>query len=89
MSPVYLQKESNGQTRKVMLDMAFLVSHKKIRLPKYLYEEELFIPYFKDPNSKAELDKYYLTKDKIERQDENFYYFNFPLIDEQILRESQ
>ncbi len=75
MSPVYLQKESNGQTRKVMLDMAYLVSHKKIRLPKYLFEDELFIPYFKNPNSKAELDKYFLTKDRIEKQDDRFLLF--------------
>lgn len=88
MSPVYLQKDSNGQIRKVMLDMAYLVSHKTIRLPKYLYEDELFISYFKDPKSKKESDKYFLTNEKIVNKDNNFYYFNFPFKDEQIIKYS-
>ena len=56
-----------------MIDMAYLVSHNQIRLPKVYYEEGLYLPYF----NKNEIDKYLLTKDKIVKEDENHYFFKF------------
>ncbi len=76
MSTYYLRVEKNNQTRKILLDMAFLAKHKLIRLPKYYYEDGLYLPYTKNNNSGFE--KYELTKDKIVKEDENFYFFKFP-----------
>jgi hypothetical protein len=81
MRPAYLRKDSNGFTRKIMMDMAFLASHKKIRLPKWLYEDEL---YFLFKNKNNEIEKYYLTTAKIKKEDENHYYFEFPFKEEQV-----
>ena len=36
MRPIYLIKDHDSFQRKVMLDMAWLSSHKQIRLPKVL-----------------------------------------------------
>ncbi len=77
MRPIYLFVEKNGLTRKIMIDMAFLSSRKKIRLLKYLFEDELYFLY-PDKKDKSIINKYYLTKDKIFKEDENFYYFKFP-----------
>lgn len=77
MRPIYLFVEKNNITRKVMIDMAFLSAKKKIRLPKYLYEDGLYFLY-PDSKDKSIVNKYYLTKDKIAKEDEHFYYFNFP-----------
>jgi len=74
MKPVYLRVDSNNFTRKVMLDMAYLVSHKKIRLPKWLYEEGLYFNYKNNDG----IEKYFLTKEKIKKEDENHYFFEFP-----------
>ncbi|MFZ0452641.1 MAG: hypothetical protein WCE54_12280 [Ignavibacteriaceae bacterium] len=57
-----------------MIDMAYLVSHNQIRLPKVYYEEGIYLPYFNN----NEIDKYTLTKDKIIKEDENHYFFAFP-----------
>ncbi len=80
MKPVYLRKESNNITRKIMLDMAYLASHKKIRMPKRLYEEGLYF-YFKKNET---IDKYFLSKDKIKKEDEFHFFFDFPFKDNQV-----
>ncbi len=80
MRPVYLRVEKNNITRKVMMDMAYLVSHRKIRLPKWLYEDGLFFYYKKDDT----IEKYYLSKDKVKTEDENHYFFEVPFKDEQL-----
>ncbi len=77
MRPIYLFIEKNNLTRKIMVDMAFLSSKKKIRLAKYLFEDGLYILYT-EPKNKSIISKYFLTKDKIIREDEHFYYFKFP-----------
>ena len=74
MRPIYARKESNNITRKIMLDMAYLAKHRKIRMPKWLYEDGLYF-YYKNKN---ETDKYFLTKDKIKKEDEYHYFFDFP-----------
>ncbi len=81
MRPVYLRNESNGITRKIMLDMAFLSSHKKIRLPKWLFEENL---YFLFKNKDNEIEKYFLSKEKVFKEDENHFFFNFPFKENQV-----
>lgn len=77
MRPIYLFIEKNGLTRKIMIDMAYLSSKKKIRLAKYLYEDGLFFLY-PESNDKSVINKYFITKDKIIKEDQHFYYFNFP-----------
>lgn len=77
MRPIYLFVEKNNLVRKVMIDMAFLSSKKKIRLAKYLFEDGLYFLY-PDPKNKSLISKYELTKDKIIKEDEHFYYFKFP-----------
>ena len=57
-----------------MLDMAYLAKHKKIRMPKWLYEDGLYFYYI----NKNGTDKYFLTKDKIKKEDEYHYFFDFP-----------
>ncbi len=84
MRTIYLRKDSADFTRKVTIDMAYLVTHKKIRLPKYIFEEGLYLP-FKDGKQEGNsFEKYNLTKDKIVSEDGNFYYFNFPFKAEQV-----
>lgn len=84
MRPVYLNKDQNNFTRKFMADMAFLVSHKQIRLPKYYFEEGLYFLYYKGLKNQN-IEKYFLTKDKAGSEDENFFYFNFPFTEDQIV----
>lgn len=74
MRSIYLRTESEQLVRKVMIDMAYLVSHKKIRLPKIYYEEGIYLPIMKG----NQIEKYYLTKDKIIKEDEFHYFFDFP-----------
>lgn len=81
MRPVYFKKDG-PITRKIMADMAFLVTHKVIRFPKWLYEEGLYFTY-KDKKS-GSTEKFFLEKDKAKKQDENFYYFPFTLKDKEI-----
>jgi hypothetical protein len=81
MRPVYLRNESNGITRKIMLDMAYLSSHKKIRLPKWFFEENL---YFLFKNKDNEIEKYFLSKEKVFKEDENHFFFNFPFKTNQV-----
>lgn len=81
---IYLKVNKNGIVRKIAIDMASLASHKKIRLPKYYFEEGLFLSYKKYKNESA-VDEYYLTKDKIKKEDSDFFYFDFPFKMEQVL----
>ena len=39
MRTLYLRKDDINITRKVLIDMAYLVSNKKIRLPKIYFED--------------------------------------------------
>lgn len=61
--------------------MAYLVSHNQIRLPKIYFEEGLFLPFV---NQNNQTEDYYLTKDKIKKEDDNFYYFDFPFKHSQV-----
>jgi hypothetical protein len=78
MKTLYIRKEDRDFTRKVLMDMAFISSHKKLRLLKYLYEDGMYIPYYKDVKDRSEVDKYYLGRDKIKSEDNDFYFFDFP-----------
>jgi hypothetical protein len=80
MKPIYIRKDSGNFTRKIMIDMAYLVSHKKIRLPKVYFEENLYLPYY----NKGQIQNYFLTKDKIIKEDEHHYFFNFTFLPEQV-----
>ena len=80
MRQLYLRSESHNSLRKVMIDMAYLASHRQIRLPKVYFEEGIYLPYF----NKDEIDKYNLTKDKIIKEDENHYFFKFPFATEKV-----
>ena len=82
MRTIYLRKDQDSFTRRVLIDMAYLVSNKKIRLPKAYFEDGLYLPYFK--NSGSETEKYFLTKDKIISEDKNHYFFKFPFKPEQV-----
>ncbi len=83
MRTIYLRKEYNGNIRKVLIDMAYLVTHNKIRLPKTYYEDSLYLPFHRDKDNNQP-DKYFLTKDKIISEDADHYYFKFPFKPEQI-----
>lgn len=78
MRTIYLYVEKHGITRKVGIDMAYLSEHKKIRLPKYYLEEGLYLLHRENKNYDSEVQKYYLSKDKIASEDEHFYYYDFP-----------
>ena len=80
MRQLYLRTENRNSLRKIMIDMAYLVSHNQIRLPKVYYEDGIYLPYF----SKNGTDKYILTKDKIVKEDENHYFFAFPFPAEKV-----
>jgi hypothetical protein len=83
MRTIYLKVNRNGMIRKVSIDMAFLSSHNKIRLPKYYFEDGLYLSYRKNPNESF-VEDYYLKKDKIKNEDKDFYYFDFPFKVEQV-----
>ncbi len=81
---IYLKVSRNSIVRKIAIDMAFLASHKKIRFPKYYFEEGLYLSY-KEKINESTVDEYYLTKDKIKKEDSEFFYFDFPFKMEQVL----
>lgn len=78
MRPIYLYIDKYGITRKVAVDTAYLFSHKQIRLPKWQFEEGLYLNYLPDITDKSKVEKYFLSKEKIIKEDNNFYYFAFP-----------
>ena len=83
MSTYYLRVETHNRIRKILIDMAFLAKHNYIRLPKYYYEDGLYLPYKSDGNSITE--KYELTKDKIIKEDKDHYFFKFPFKHSQVV----
>lgn len=83
MRTIYLKVNVNGVIRKISIDMAFLASHKKIRLQKYYFEEGLYLTYKRNIKDESVQD-YYLTKDKVKKEDGDFYYFDFPFKLEQV-----
>ncbi len=82
MQPVYLIKDHSNFQRKIMVDMAWLSTHKQIRLPKYYFEDGLYLPY--KSNSQERIEKYYLSKEKIIKEDQHHYYFEFPFKPEEV-----
>lgn len=84
MRPIYLYIDKFGIILKIAIDLAYLFTHDEIRLPKLQFEEGLYLNYLPDGNNKSHIDKYFLTKDKIIKEDENFYYFKFPFKYEQV-----
>ena len=84
MSNYYLRVETHNRTRKILIDMAYLAKHNIIRLPKYYYEEGLYLPYRKNTDVNSTIEKYELTKDKIIKEDEDHYFFKFPFKYEQV-----
>ncbi len=84
MRAYYLRIDEQNRTRKILIDMAYLFKHKMIRLPKYYYQEGLYLPYKSNGKSDAPVERYELTKDKIVKEDEHFYYFKFPFKYEQV-----
>jgi len=85
MAVYYLRVNKNNNTRKVAIDMAFLAKHNIIRLPKYYFEENLYLPFLNKSGEANNVDEYYLTFDKIMKEDENFYYFKFPFKHDQVV----
>jgi hypothetical protein len=83
MKPIYLRKETNNGIRKIQIDMPYLVYYKKIRLPKWQWEEGLYLPYIPE-RSNMEFEKYFLLKDNIIKEDENHFFFELPFSSEQI-----
>lgn len=76
MQPIYLIKQQDSFQRKVMIDMAWLWTHKQIRIPKYYFEDNLYLPH--KSNKSSQIEKYFLTRDKIIKEDEHYFYFKFP-----------
>lgn len=85
MSTYYLRVNDKNNLRKVLIDMSYLATHKVIRLPKYYYEEGLYLPYKEINNNDDSVLKYELTKDKIFKEDNDFFYFRFSFKHEQIV----
>lgn len=86
MRPIYFYIDKYGITRKVAVDLPYLFSHKEIRLPKWQFEEGLYLRYLPDINNHSNIEKYFITKDKIIKEDKNFYYFKFPFGYEQLTK---
>lgn len=84
MRPIYLYIDKYGITRKVAVDTAYLFSHKQIRLPKWQFEDSLYLNYLPDINDKTKVEKYFITKEKILKEDNDFYYFAFPFKYQQV-----
>ena len=78
MKPVYALIDANNITRKILLDMAYLSEHKQIRFFKYLYEEGLYLLYSGDKKNPEKIEKYFLTRDKIKKEDGNYLFFELP-----------
>lgn len=83
MRTIYLKVKQNGFFRKISVDMAYLAAHKIIRLPKYYFEEKLFLSH-KNSREGSSIEEYYLTKDKIKKEDNDFFYFEVPFKLEEI-----
>lgn len=88
MRPLYILKNQNNFIRKFMADMAYIVTHKQIRLPRNYFEEGLFFLYRSNNENQNNTEEYFLTREKIVSEDENFYYFNFPFTEDQVVYET-
>ncbi len=75
MHKIYLFIEKNNYFRKVAVDQAYLYKHKRIRLLKEYFEEGLFLLHVPDSNK---IERYDITKNKIVKEDDYHYFFNFP-----------
>ena len=64
--------------------MAYLVSNKKIRLPRYQLEDGLYLLFIPDLKDKSRIEKFSLTKEKIIFEDQHHYFFKFPFKAEQV-----
>lgn len=84
MKAVYLQKDRGSFTSKILVDMAYLVTNKMIRLPKIYFEEGLYLPFKVEHNGEVKTEKYFLTRDKIKKTGDFHYYFDFPFRPEQV-----
>jgi hypothetical protein len=84
MRTIYLRKEIGDTTNKTLVDMAYLVTHKKIRLPKSYFRDGLYLNILPKGNDKGQIEKYFLTKDKIKSEDGYHYFFDFPFKPEQV-----
>ncbi|MEJ5263633.1 MAG: hypothetical protein WHT45_13190 [Ignavibacterium sp.] len=84
MRPIYLYIDKYGITRKVAVYTAYLFSHKQIRLPKWQFEEGLYLNYLPDLKDKTKVEKYFLSKERVIKEDNNFYYFAFPFKYQQV-----
>ncbi len=84
MRTIYLRKQYDHNVRKILVDMAYLVSHNKIRLLKEKYEEGLYFPYTEDIKNPDKVEQYFLTRDKIKSEDTHHYFFAFPFKHEQV-----
>ena len=84
MGIYYLRVNKNNNTRKVAIDMAYLAKHKIIRLPKYYFEENLYLPFLNKAGDNN-VEEYVLSSDKITKEDQDFYYFKFPFKHDQVV----
>jgi hypothetical protein len=78
MKPVYALIDTNNITRKILLDMAYLTEHRQIRFFKYLYEDGLYFLFSSDKKNPGTIEKYFLTKEKIKKEDGNYLFFELP-----------
>ena len=85
MGIYYLRVNKNNNTRKVAIDMAYLAKHNIIRLPKYYLEEGLYLPFVNTGEDNNKVEEYYLSNDKIVKEDKDFYYFKFPFKHNQVV----
>ncbi len=85
MGIYYLRVNKNNNTRKVAIDMAYLAKHKIIRLPKYYLEEGLYLPFVNKDDDSNKVEEYYLSNDKIIKEDKDFYYYKFPFKHHQVV----
>jgi len=74
MRTIYLFKDEADFTRKISVDMAFLATYKKIRLPKIQFEDGLYLAVVNNGNNK----KHLLSKGMIIKEDSDYFYFKFP-----------
>lgn len=81
MRPIYFKKDYGTFSTKFMADMAWLASHNEIRIPKYRFDEGIYFLFNSDENKE---EKYFLTRDKIFKEDDFHFYFKFPFKPEQV-----
>ncbi|MGE5435738.1 MAG: hypothetical protein ACM3O3_00800 [Syntrophothermus sp.] len=84
MRTIYIRKDINNFQRKILLDMAYLAEHNMIRLLKFYFEDNLYLPFYKSIKDRSSFDKFYLTRDKIVKEDDDHYFFKFPFKPQQV-----